>query len=1364
MRWIRGAAAVGRLPRKKSQARAGRRAWLETLEDRRLLAIDSPWPSLDSSPAFDPPPLARELQAEVVAWSADEVAAMDSAATFPYLEDFESGSLDSLSGWTFSTAGSGTWEVTSADGPHAGSYHLKAVGQGRHEAAVKLDLSSQVGRNDLMLDFWVKQVSHTHVDPLPFALYLSFSDNGLTWSYPLMEISSLSTGSYTHWVTDLDALLGSVQRDQDVYLKLVIPDGREMVFDNVHVSNDDLWGPQVVDQSPTGTVEGPVGSFQVAFDECVDLATFTAADVKVIGPAGAVALAGDPVDSGDQRTFTVNFAAAQSLPGTYRIVVGPGLTDRAGNPMFQGVHYANEQTYTTADYEGQFEIALSTPVQPFPYSEGFESGSIGSLSGWRFTQGWVVTDQGGPHGGAYHLKATSSGNADLKLDLSGQVGRTDLVFDFWVQQLGGTSNYATLRASGDGTTWSDLRWNGTTYQIRPGILDQYTRYAFDLDAALAAAGVALDADVYLRIACYDNFGGQAMTFDDIRIGVATEDLFGPKVAAQSPTGSVPGPATSLQVTFDEEIDAATFTAADVKVFGPAGNPVALAGDPVDSGDHRTFTINLAAPQTMAGTYRIMVGPNVNDLAGNAMNQDGDPSKGEPDDAYQGTFQVFLGASATIPYLEGFESGSFDTLPAWSFATTGNGVWEVTSDSGPRGSYHLRAKLTASSAQNSQEAVLRLDLSGQVGRTDLALDFWARSLTRSDYGLVYLSGNGVDWSRDYPVKPGIAGQYQHYSFDLDAVLAAAGIALDGDVYVKLRHAGSFADELTFDDIRVGAGDVFGPKVSSASPAGGVTGPLSSFQITFDEAIDAATFTADDVKVTGPVGNAIALASDPVDGGDHRTFTVAFASPQTIAGPYRVTIGPNVNDPAGNAMNQDGDSALGELNDAYQGTLRVLSLAAAVPYLEGFESGGIDGLPAWSFSTADGGTWEVTSDGAPRAGTYHLKAGQTVNQSSTNSSEAVLALDLSAYAGRENVWLNVWAQSLVNTYRNSTEMFISGDGTTWRSLGREIAPTVAGQYASYAYNLGTALSEAGIVMDQDVFVKFLHSGFETDCEMTFDDIRVQTTAGPRVTTAAPWTTQKSLAAVALTFDEVIDSASFTADDVVLVDPQANTVRLSSIRVTGDADGSGAVDIFDVARLQTNYGATGGMTPDQGDFNLDGAVDIFDVGILQTQYGVTWTGGSKLFTLSFPEQTTNGLYSLLVGPAVNDLAGDPMNQDRDSTCGEPFYDLYHASFYVYSLPAPVPAPMPPAAMPAASDNDAIASGDAQITTSLSVAHRPRRADVARLDWLPDCGKAARPAKPHRAPRPSSLGLEAWALAVDRVMESDEALSESGRLESRF
>ncbi|MHB1035149.1 MAG: Ig-like domain-containing protein [Pirellulales bacterium] len=56
----------------------------------------------------------------------------------------------------------------------------------------------------------------------------------------------------------------------------------------------------------------------------------------------------------------------------------------------------------------------------------------------------------------------------------------------------------------------------------------------------------------------------------------------------------------------------------------------------------------------------------------------------------------------------------------------------------------------------------------------------------------------------------------------------------------------------------------------------------------------------------------------------------------------------------------------------------------------------------------------------------------------------------------------------------------------------------------------------------------------------------------------------------------------------------------RLLGDTDGNASVDIFDVAKLQVNYGQTSGMMPADGDFDGNGTVDVLDVALLQVQYG--------------------------------------------------------------------------------------------------------------------------------------------------------------------
>jgi subtilisin family serine protease/subtilisin-like proprotein convertase family protein len=122
--------------------------------------------------------------------------------------------------------------------------------------------------------------------------------------------------------------------------------------------------------------------------------------------------------------------------------------------------------------------------------------------------------------------------------------------------------------------------------------------------------------------------------------VGVPDTGGPRVSATNPSGATSGPIDSLQVTFDESIDLASFTLADVVSFsGPAGAISVDNIDAVPGTRDRTFELTFA-PQIAKGTYTVVLGPSIFDPAGNPMNQDGDANNGEnPDDRYTGSFDI-----------------------------------------------------------------------------------------------------------------------------------------------------------------------------------------------------------------------------------------------------------------------------------------------------------------------------------------------------------------------------------------------------------------------------------------------------------------------------------------------------------------------------------------------------------------------------------------------------------------------------------------------------------------------------------------------------------------------------------------------------
>jgi subtilisin family serine protease len=107
------------------------------------------------------------------------------------------------------------------------------------------------------------------------------------------------------------------------------------------------------------------------------------------------------------------------------------------------------------------------------------------------------------------------------------------------------------------------------------------------------------------------------------------DTRGARVVSGAFSGSAADTYNAVRLTFDEAINASTFTVADVAAFtGPNGVTITPTGvAPVSGSNGTQFDITFAT-QSAVGTYTITVGPDIRDLAGNLMNQDGDGINGE----------------------------------------------------------------------------------------------------------------------------------------------------------------------------------------------------------------------------------------------------------------------------------------------------------------------------------------------------------------------------------------------------------------------------------------------------------------------------------------------------------------------------------------------------------------------------------------------------------------------------------------------------------------------------------------------------------------------------------------------------------------
>jgi subtilisin family serine protease len=139
----------------------------------------------------------------------------------------------------------------------------------------------------------------------------------------------------------------------------------------------------------------------------------------------------------------------------------------------------------------------------------------------------------------------------------------------------------------------------------------------------------------------ESLEGRVTTGGRLNVAAAlVPDTFGPQVAGIEPSGLTLDPTSSVRIIFDESIDPATFTLADVVQFsGPNGAIGGLTLAAVAGTNNRQF--DLAFPlQTTPGIYQLVITPNIFDVFGNAMDQDDDGTGGEAfDDRFVGGFEL-----------------------------------------------------------------------------------------------------------------------------------------------------------------------------------------------------------------------------------------------------------------------------------------------------------------------------------------------------------------------------------------------------------------------------------------------------------------------------------------------------------------------------------------------------------------------------------------------------------------------------------------------------------------------------------------------------------------------------------------------------
>jgi uncharacterized repeat protein (TIGR01451 family) len=214
-------------------------------------------------------------------------------------------------------------------------------------------------------------------------------------------------------------------------------------------------------------------------------------------------------------------AALVSLGLTYGDVVGDTLQ----------VKFQQYDNYPIGkDGRAYDDITVQEVLPPPPptpqaiaYSQDFSAGQPGSADGWEYYT--TATGQVDVSGGALRLSDTVDGGAYalaeaiLHLDLDGQSG-VQLSFDHInaADEAHALPTTFTGHANGDGVAFSA---DGTTWHRLTALDGSFTGQVFDLDAAIAAAGISYTNDFQIKFQQYDNYswGLDGRAFDNILVTV-----------------------------------------------------------------------------------------------------------------------------------------------------------------------------------------------------------------------------------------------------------------------------------------------------------------------------------------------------------------------------------------------------------------------------------------------------------------------------------------------------------------------------------------------------------------------------------------------------------------------------------------------------------------------------------------------------------------------------------------------------------------------------------------------------------------------------------------------------------------------------
>lgn len=164
------------------------------------------------------------------------------------------------------------------------------------------------------------------------------------------------------------------------------------------------------------------------------------------------------------------------------------------------------------------------------------------------------------------------------------------------------------------------------------------RFAFDR----RASGYLMISDLALADPATTYAGPFVMT--STPTAVSTDSVIGPL------PGQVAGPLRSVRLTFNAPINPATFNIADIASFsGPGGSISVTAVSVVPGKANRQYDVQFS-PQSQAGTYTLILGPDIRDTTGRLMDQNFNRTLGEAT-GDQATIRFRISASTSTADIQ-----------------------------------------------------------------------------------------------------------------------------------------------------------------------------------------------------------------------------------------------------------------------------------------------------------------------------------------------------------------------------------------------------------------------------------------------------------------------------------------------------------------------------------------------------------------------------------------------------------------------------------------------------------------------------------------------------------------------------------------